>query len=136
MWSKIRRTNGDIEALADTRRALKKYVFVRSFPDIESLNFGLILKAALAIQMWPSWPYKPLSFQTLRHSQFLTNSQSPKFKFSSSGKWNARLFVDMAKTISIFWQKRTFEELKTRKKLFLDFLTFTKTWFEKSYRYV
>ena len=40
----------------------------------------------------------PLSFQTLRHPQFLSNFQSPKFKFSSSGKENVRLFGDMTKT--------------------------------------
>ena len=46
------------------------------------------------------------SFQTLRHPQFLSNFQSPKFKFSLSGKKNVRLFGVMTKTI--FWQKRTF----------------------------
>ena len=44
--------------------------------------------AALANQMQPSCPYKPLSFQTSRHTQFLSNFQSPKFKFSVSGKKN------------------------------------------------
>ena len=48
--------------------------------------------------MWPSCPYKPLSFQTLRYPQFLSNFQSPKFKFSVSGKKNVRLFGVMTKT--------------------------------------
>ena len=58
----------------------------------------MIFKAALASQRWPSCPYKPLSFQTLRHPQFLSNFQSPKFKFSVSGKKNVRLFDAMKKT--------------------------------------
>ena len=58
----------------------------------------VIFKAALASQRRPSCPYKPLSFQTLRHPQFLSNFQSPKFKFSVSGKKNVRLFGVMTKT--------------------------------------
>ena len=42
------------------------------------------------------FPYKPLSIQTLRHLQFLSNFQSPKC--SVSGKKNVRLFVVMTKT--------------------------------------
>ena len=48
--------------------------------------------------MWPSCPYKPLSFQTLRYPQFLNNFESPKFKTSVSGKKNVRLFDVMTKT--------------------------------------
>ena len=58
----------------------------------------VISKAAQACQMWPSCSYKPLSFQTLRHSQFLSNFQSPKFKFSFSGKKNVCLFEVLTKT--------------------------------------
>ena len=58
----------------------------------------VIFKAALASQRRLSCPYKPLSFQTLRHPQFLSNFQSPKFKFSVSGKKNVRLFEVMTKT--------------------------------------
>ena len=58
----------------------------------------VIFKAVLASQMWPSCPYKPLNFQTLRYSQFLGNFQSPKFKFSVSVKKNVRLFEVMTKT--------------------------------------
>ena len=65
----------------------------------------MIFKAALASQRWPSCPYKALSFQTLRHHQFLSNFQSPKFKLSDSGKKNVRLFD---KNISTFWKKHTF----------------------------
>ena len=43
-------------------------------------------------------PYKPLIVQTLRHPQYLSNFQPPKFKFSSSGQWKVRLFGDMTKT--------------------------------------
>ena len=45
----------------------------------------------------PSCPYKALSFQTLRHPQFLSNFKSPKFKFSVSGRKNVRLFDVMTK---------------------------------------
>ena len=48
--------------------------------------------------MLPSCPYKPLSLQTLRYPQFLSNFQSPKFKFSVSRKKNVRLFGVMTKT--------------------------------------
>ena len=41
----------------------------------------MIFKAAIASQRQPSCPYKPLSFQTLRHPQFLSNFQSQKFKY-------------------------------------------------------
>ena len=58
------------------------------FPETEYLNFG-----ALDSQRRPSCPYKTLCFQTLRHPWFLSNFQSPKFKFSVSGKKNVRLFV-------------------------------------------
>ena len=47
--------------------------------------------------MWPSCPYKPLCFQNLRYPQFLSNFQSPKFKFSISGK-NVCLFGVMTIT--------------------------------------
>ena len=65
------------------------------FPETENL---VISKAAQACQMWPSSPYKPLSFQTLMHSQFLCNFQSPKFKSLVSRKKNVCLFEDMTKT--------------------------------------
>ena len=58
----------------------------------------VIFKAALA-SPWPYCPCKPLSFKTLRHPQFLSNFQSPKFKCSSV--WNYDNFI------SIFWQKHT-----------------------------
>ena len=61
----------------------------------------MIFKAALASQRWPSCPYKPLSIQTLRHLQFLSNVQSSKFKLSVSGKKNVRLFGVITKNISI-----------------------------------
>ena len=48
--------------------------------------------------MWPLCPYKPLSFQTLGYPQFLSNFQSPKFKFSVLGKKNVRRFDVMTKT--------------------------------------
>ena len=54
--------------------------------------------ATLASQRQPFCPYKPLCFQTLRHPQFLSNFQSPKFKFSVSGKKNVCLFGGMTKT--------------------------------------
>ena len=50
--------------------------------------------------MWPSCPYKSLSFQTLRYPQILSNFQSPKFKFSVSGKKNVRRFDVMSKTLA------------------------------------
>ena len=59
----------------------------------------MIFKAALVSQRRPSCPYKALSFQTLRHPQFLSNFQSPKFKFSVSGKKNVCLFDVMTKTL-------------------------------------
>ena len=43
--------------------------------------------------MWSSFFYKPLSFQTLRNPQFLSDFLSPKFKFSISRKYG-----DMTKT--------------------------------------
>ena len=46
----------------------------------------------------PSCPYKPLSIQNLRYLQFLSNFQTPKFKFSVSGKKNVHLFGVMTKT--------------------------------------
>ena len=59
----------------------------------------MIFKAVLvASKMWPPCPYKPLSFQTLRYPQFLSNFQSPKFKFSVSGKKNVCQFGVMTKT--------------------------------------
>ena len=58
----------------------------------------MIFKAALTSQSRPACPYKALSFQTLRHPQFLSNFQSPKFKFSVSGKKNVRLFDVITKT--------------------------------------
>ena len=57
----------------------------------------VIFKAALAIQMWLSFPYKPLSFQTLRHSQFLSNFQPPKFKFSRKIKTLRGFFLQKNK---------------------------------------
>ena len=41
---------------------------------------------------------KALSFQTYRHPQFLSNFQTPKFKFSVSWKKNVHLFGVMTKT--------------------------------------
>ena len=58
----------------------------------------VIFKATLDFQMWPSCPYKSLSFRTLRYPQILSNFQSPKFKFSVSGKKNVRRFDVMTKT--------------------------------------
>ena len=59
----------------------------------------MIFKAVLvASQMWPPCPYKPLSFQTLRYPQFLSNFHWPKFKFSVSGDKHVRLFDVMTKT--------------------------------------
>ena len=57
----------------------------------------MIFKSALASQGWPC-SNKPLSIQTLRHPQFLSNFQSPKFKLSVSGKKNVHLFGIMTKT--------------------------------------
>jgi hypothetical protein len=67
------------------------------FPETENLNFG-DLNAALASQSRTACPYKALSFQFLRHPQYLSNFQLPKFKFSVSGKKNVRLFEVMTKT--------------------------------------
>ena len=53
---------------------------------------------ALAGQRQPFCLYKALSFQNLRHPKFLSNFQSPKFKFSVSGMKNVRLFDVMTKT--------------------------------------
>jgi hypothetical protein len=58
----------------------------------------VILKAALDGQIWLFCLYKPLSFQSLGYSQFLSNFQSPKFEFSVLGKKNVRLFDVMTKT--------------------------------------
>ena len=58
----------------------------------------MICKVALASQRWPSCHYEALSFQTLRHPQFLSNLQSPKFKFSVSGKKNVCQFGVITKT--------------------------------------
>ena len=58
----------------------------------------MIFKAALACQRLPSCPYKPLTFQTLRQTQLQSNFQSPKFKFSVSGKKNVNFFDIMTKT--------------------------------------
>ena len=65
--------------------------------------FLVIFKTALDSQMCPSCPYKPQSW---------SNFQSPKFKFSISGKKNVRLFDFYDKNISIFWQKHTFTYFK------------------------
>ena len=62
--------------------------------------------------MWPFCPYKPLSFQTLRHPQVLSNFQSPKFKFSVWGKKNVRLFEVMTKTSVL--SEKTYLYLKLR----------------------
>ena len=59
------------------------------FPETKNLNFA-DFKASTASQGQSSCLKKPLSFQTLRHPQYLSNSQSPKFKFSVSGK---KMFV-------------------------------------------
>ena len=65
----------------------------------------VIFKAALASQRQPSCPYKTLSFQTLRHPQLISNFQSPKFKFSFSGK---RKFFCLE-----LWQKHHYLLTKT-----------------------
>ena len=64
----------------------------------------MIFTAALACQMYPSSPYKPLSFQTLRHLQFAGNFHSPKFKFSSSRN---KMFVCLQ-----IWQKHQYLQTK------------------------
>ena len=58
----------------------------------------MIFKDVLASKRRSSCPYKPLSFQILRHPQFLSNFQSPKFKFFVSGKKNVHLLGVMTKT--------------------------------------
>ena len=50
------------------------------FPETE-IWILVIFKAALTSQRWPSCPSKPLSFQNLRHPQFLSNFPSPKFDY-------------------------------------------------------
>ena len=78
-----------------------------------------IFKAALASQMQPSCPYKPLSFQTL------SNFQSPKFKFST---WFRKIKYSSVwrydKYASILWQKCIFIRLhKYFGSIVLSFLT-------------
>ena len=66
----------------------------------------VIFKFALASQVWPSCPYKPLRCQTVRYSQFLSKFQSPKFEFSGSGKYVKGSYVwGYGKFISAFWKK-------------------------------
>ena len=55
----------------------------------------MIFKAALASQRQPSWHYRALSFQTLRHRQFLDNSNS-NFQFQG-GKMFVCLVLHMTK---------------------------------------
>ena len=74
---------------------------------------SLILKADLASQRRPDCPYKALSFQTLRHPQFLSNFQSPKLNLSVSGKKNVFLFGVMTKTPVLSEKKRTFKVVNT-----------------------
>ena len=65
------------------------------------LLFG-IFKAALASQMGPSCPYKPLSFQTLR--QFLSKIQifkSWKIKCSSVWRYNKTSVSDKKSTCTV-----------------------------------
>ena len=47
------------------------------FPELENLNFCDSLGCKKQPRR-PSYPYKPLSCQTLRHLQFLSKFQSPK----------------------------------------------------------
>ena len=60
----------------------------------------LIFKAPLASQMRSSCPYNPLSFLTVRHFQFLSNFQSPKFQVQENYMlvslkiWKKRTFMD------------------------------------------
>ena len=91
----------------------------------------MIFKAALASQRRPSWPYKAPSFQTLRHPQFLSNFQSPKFKFSISGKKNVLLF-DVKTQTAVLSEKNVLlltkkflalkKTVKNTSQIFFDFL--------------
>ena len=92
----------------------------------------VIFKAAIASQRQPSCPYKALSFQTLRHPQFLSNFQSPQFKFSVSGKINVRLFVVTTKTsvlseknVPLNWVKMSRWVLNKRHDIFQKALDLT-----------
>ena len=82
------------------------------FPETENMNFGDFLGCPsqelvnLLRNICPSQPkvaflslqFKPLTFQNLKHPQFLSNFQSPNLKFSVSGKKNVRLFGVVTKT--------------------------------------
>ena len=72
----------------------------KNFPLKLKIWILVIFKAALASQRQPSCPYKALSFQTLRHPQFLSNFHSLKFKFSVSGKENVRL-LEVIRELSV-----------------------------------
>ena len=78
------------------QKVLKFLLYLQTGERFTFLNLKIwilvISKAALASQMLSFSSYKSLSFQTLKHSQFLSNFQSPKLKFSVSGKKNVRLF--------------------------------------------
>ena len=67
--------------------------------------------AALASQRWPPCPLKPLSFQTLRHLQFVSNFQSQKLKFSG-------VCLKLWQNISIFWQNLTFTCISNLKEIY------------------
>ena len=43
----------------------------------------------------PSWHYKALNFQTLKHPQFLSKFYSPKSKFIGLGKQKVHIFLDI-----------------------------------------
>jgi hypothetical protein len=77
-----------------------------------SLNLKIwilvIFKAALASQMQLSCPYKPLSFQTLKHLQFLRNISDTKIQIFNFREVKCSSVWRYDKNISIFWQKRTF----------------------------
>ena len=69
--------------------------FVISSNTWNFYSWTWILNAALASQLWPFCLYKPLRCQIWRHPQFLSKLQSPKFKFSCSGKYNVHMFEEM-----------------------------------------
>ena len=67
----------------------------------------------LASQMWPSCPYKPLSFQTLRYPQFLSNFQSGKKNVGLLRQKNQHLLTKH--TLITFLQKTsTAKEWKSK----------------------
>ena len=65
------------------------------------LQISSIFNFDWAHQSWISGVLgvKAVSYQTLRHSQFLSKFQSLKFKFSSSGKWKVHMFEDMTNAL-------------------------------------